>query len=86
MAEAVLLAAVDNGAMSTVHGDRVMHHGELWDLARDAERIAEIMREQGVPRNAKKPTVLAGLHLAGCWPTRAALNNYMEMIKEGATK
>lgn len=86
MAESVLLASVDNGAMSTVYGARVQHHGEFWDLARTAEQVAEIMRANDVPLSAKKPRVLAELHLAGYWPTRAALNNYMEMIKEGVLK
>jgi hypothetical protein len=76
MADTVLLADNTNGQPHAVRDERVLVNGEVWDLVRTVEQIAEIMREHKVPSNAKRTRVLSELQIAGCWPTRAALKNY----------
>lgn len=80
--DTVLLAATPNGEPNTVRGGRVVFNGEVWDLARTVEQIAEVMREGKVPPGASRTRVMTELQVAGYWPTRDALKVYLK----GATK
>jgi len=40
--------------------------------------VGEVMRARGVPRGAKRDRVFTELQLAGYWPTRIALRDYVD--------
>jgi len=80
MSDTVVLAIVNGGASSRTVGSkgRVVVDDEVWTVARDAAQVGEIMRARGVPRGAKRDRVFTELQLAGYWPTRIALRDYVD--------
>ena len=80
MNDTVVLASMNSGPRTRIlgAGGRLVVDDEVWTVARTAAQVGEIMRARGVPRGAKRDRVFTELQLAGYWPTRIALRDYLD--------